>query len=175
MGCTLATARLRFHVDVNVGDAAWPVPGLVDLPRLLGGTITVRGYPLPMVHAEKIVTAVQRGQANTRWRDFADVYLLSGRHRVDGTELQQSLRLVAGYRSTTLQSLADIWGGPAGSAQTPWASWVRRQRLDDRLPGLFATVLDAVGRFADPPLLGTATGRTSDPLDRTWQPATRSS
>jgi len=26
-----------------------------------------------MVHAEKIVTAIQRGTANTRWRDFGDV------------------------------------------------------------------------------------------------------
>lgn len=30
-----------------------------------------------MVLAEKLVTAVQRGTANTRWRDFADVYLLT--------------------------------------------------------------------------------------------------
>ena len=127
-----------------------------------------------MVHAEAIFTAVQRGQANTRWRDFADVYLLSGRHRVDGTELQELLRLVAGYRGAALQSLADIWVGSAGSAQTSWASWVRRQRLVDPVPSLFATVLNAVGKFADPPLLGTATGRTWDPVDRTWQPTTGS-
>ena len=34
--CVLASARIRFHVDVNVGDPIWPVPGLVDLPRALG-------------------------------------------------------------------------------------------------------------------------------------------
>ena len=28
------------------------------------------------MYAEKIVTALQRGTANTRWRDFADIYLL---------------------------------------------------------------------------------------------------
>jgi hypothetical protein len=66
MGCTLATARLRFHVDVDVGDPVWPVPGLVDVPRLLGGVITVTGFPLSMVLAEKIVTALQRGSVNTR-------------------------------------------------------------------------------------------------------------
>jgi hypothetical protein len=66
MGCALATAWLRFHVDVNVGDPVWPVPGLVEVPRLLGGVITVTGYPLSMVLAEKIVTALQRGSVNTR-------------------------------------------------------------------------------------------------------------
>lgn len=72
---------------MNVGDPIWPAPRAVELPRLLGGTITVIGYPLPMVFAEKIITALQRGTINTRWRDFADVYLLASRHGVDGAEL----------------------------------------------------------------------------------------
>jgi hypothetical protein len=29
-----------------------------------------------MVFAEKIVTALERGTANTRWRDFVDIYSL---------------------------------------------------------------------------------------------------
>ena len=66
---------MRFHVDVNVGDPVWPVPGPVEVPRLLGGSVTLLGYPLTMILAEKIVTGVERGTANTRWRDYADVYL----------------------------------------------------------------------------------------------------
>lgn len=74
----LASAQLRFHVDVNIGDPIWPPPQPVTLPRLLEGQIELVGYPLPMVYAEKLVTAIRRGTANTRWRDFADVYLPSG-------------------------------------------------------------------------------------------------
>jgi AbrB family looped-hinge helix DNA binding protein len=33
-----------------------------------------------MVCSEKIVTAVARGTVDTRWRDFADLYLLTRRH-----------------------------------------------------------------------------------------------
>jgi hypothetical protein len=33
-----------------------------------------------MVLAKKIVTALQRGVANTRWRDFGDIWSLSGSH-----------------------------------------------------------------------------------------------
>lgn len=48
---------------------------------LLGGEpLALSGYPLPMVYAEKLVTALQRGTVNTRWRDFADVWTLSGAH-----------------------------------------------------------------------------------------------
>ena len=50
----LASARSRFHVDVNVGDPIWPEPAVVSLPRLLGGPpIVLAGYPLAMVHAER--------------------------------------------------------------------------------------------------------------------------
>jgi hypothetical protein len=63
--------------------------------RLLGGAITVRGYPLSMVFAEKIVTAVQRGTVNTRWRDYADIAILSAVHDVNGDELAGSIDVVA--------------------------------------------------------------------------------
>ena len=33
-----------------------------------------------MVYAEKIITALQRGTNNNRWRHFTDLYLLTGRH-----------------------------------------------------------------------------------------------
>lgn len=38
---TLASAKLSLHVDVNIGDPIWPAPRVVELPRLLGGTITL--------------------------------------------------------------------------------------------------------------------------------------
>jgi Nucleotidyl transferase AbiEii toxin, Type IV TA system len=76
MMAQLATARQHLHVDVNVGDPIIPAPQQVHLPRLLGGEVVVLGYPLVMVHTEKIVTAIARGTVNTRWRDFADIYRL---------------------------------------------------------------------------------------------------
>ena len=73
MVASLASARIPLHVDVNFGDPIWPGATQAILPRLLGGTLTVRGYPDHMVLAEKIVTAVDRGPENTRWRDFVDI------------------------------------------------------------------------------------------------------
>lgn len=98
----LATARLSFHVDVNVGDPVWPPPVAVDLPRLLGGVVVTIGYPLTMVHAEKLVTALERGTANTRWRDFVDVAALAASRPIDAAELRGSPTEVAEFRSTPL-------------------------------------------------------------------------
>jgi hypothetical protein len=171
MICRLATARLNFHVDVNVGDPVWPEPSAVELPRLLGGSITLRGYPLAMVHAEKIITAIQRGISNTRWRDFADVYLLSGRHPIDGAELRQSLVVVADYRIAAMLPLSQALDGYSGLMQSRWASWISRQRLDDRLPLSLDDVISHVAQFADPALRDEVDGVTWDPSSRTWSPS----
>jgi hypothetical protein len=79
MTARLATARAQFHIDVSAGDPIIPPAQQVRIPRLLGGEITARGYPLAMIYSEKIVTAIVRGTVNTRWRDFADIYLLTRR------------------------------------------------------------------------------------------------
>jgi hypothetical protein len=66
------------HIDINVGDPVWPQPQPIELPRILGGTIEITGYPLTMVLAEKIVTMVLRGTVNTRRRAFVDVNTSTG-------------------------------------------------------------------------------------------------
>jgi hypothetical protein len=60
----LATAKVALHVDVNFGDPIWPAPTEAVLPLLLGGTLRLAGYPDHMVLAEKIVTAIERGDQN---------------------------------------------------------------------------------------------------------------
>ncbi len=164
----LATARVNFHVDVSVGDVVWPEAAIVLVPRLLGGSIAVRAYALSMVLAEKLVTAVQRGTANTRWRDFADVYLLTGKHSLDGDEVAQAIRHVANHRAATLAPLSALLAGFGVVAAARWSAWVRKQSLNDRLPAEFDLVLQAVTGFADPLLSKTSTS-TWDPKAREWR------
>jgi hypothetical protein len=168
MNAELATARPHFHVDVNVGDPITPVPQVLILPRLLGGEVAVRGYPLVMVHAEKIVTAVARGTVNTRWRDFADVYLLSRRHSLAGADLSATIHKVAHHRQVELVPLARVLDGYGEIGQTRWAAWRRRQQLEDRLPDQFAAVVSAVVTFADPVITNSADGLAWDPAGGGW-------
>jgi hypothetical protein len=162
----LARARQEFHVDVSFGDPIVPVPSPVVLHRVLGGEISIVGYPLSMILAEKLMTAVQRGIANTRWRDYADIYLLSTVHSVSSGALHTSLVQVSEARAVQRRSLSSATLGFAPIAQAKWAAWLRKQGLADRVPIDFATLLDAVAAFADPVLEGPAT-------ESTWQSATR--
>jgi len=168
---TLATAQLSPHVDINIGDPIWPAPRTVELPRLLGGTITLAGYPLSMVYAEKIITALQRGTVNTRWRDFADLFILTRRHTLEGAELQRALAEVASYRRASLEPLATTLTGYATLAQSRWAAWRRKHHLDDRLPPMFSTVLDELIAFADPAVQARVNTQSWNPDAQQWEPS----
>lgn len=165
----LHTARLTPKVDVNVGDPIWPAPQEIELPRLLGGQpLRLRGYPLPMVLAEKLVTAIARGTASTRWRDFADVYLLTGDRHLAAVDLVAAIDAVAAHRGVELVELATVLDGFGQQAQAKWDPWRRRQDLADRLPADFDTVLDRVTAFADPLVGGAIAEGSWDPGRRRW-------
>ncbi len=148
----LSTGVIQFHVDVNVGDPLWPPPDAVDVPRVLGGRpIRVRGYRVELVLAEKIVTALRRGTANTRWRDFVDIVSLA-RRDVDETALVESIRRVAIYRQAPIQPLREVLTGYDRVAQARWSAWRRKQRLTNSTPEQFANLLDQVLEFVEPVL-----------------------
>jgi len=153
----LATARIRFHVDINIGDPLFPAPQRVAVPRLLGGDpILLLGYRIELVLAEKIVTAIQRGTANTRWRDFVDIASLAAKPHNKAT-LRSSIATVAAHRLVELRPLVEALSGYAEHAQPRWAAWRRKHQLSDT-PEAFADLLDDVVAFTDP-LLYTVDSR----------------
>ena len=137
----LARAVFRFHVDVNIGDPIWPAPVPVDLPRLLGGDpVRLLGYPMATLLAEKIVTMVERAEANTRWRDFADVYLLTRDRTVSAADLREAVGAVAAFRGVRLRSLGALRETLPPVAQGRWAAWRKKQHLEAIVPESFAGV-----------------------------------
>ena len=168
---TLATAREPFHVDVNIGGPIWPGPVEVSLPRLLeADPIHLRGYPMEMVLAEKIVTALQRGQASTRWRDFGDIYQITGRRTFRAGDIRRTLQAVADFRRAALPTLDELLDGYAAIGQPRWAPWRAKLQLTGLLPAEFANALDALRAFANPILSGSvADTATWAPDSRMWQ------
>jgi predicted nucleotidyltransferase component of viral defense system len=149
---TLSTAVIQFNVDINVGDPLWPAPSEVAVPRLLGGPpIRIRGYCVELVLAEKIVTALQRGTANTRWRDFVDIATLA-RRGVDDDTLVEAIRRVAVFRQVPILPLREVLARYPEIAQQQWAAWRRKQGLAATTPAQFKELVDDVIAIADPVL-----------------------
>ncbi|MGC4943883.1 nucleotidyl transferase AbiEii/AbiGii toxin family protein [Kribbella sp. DT2] len=168
----LANARLTIGVDVNFGDPIWPGAEQVVIPRLLDDgrdPVQVLGYPLPMVVAEKVLTAVERGEANTRWRDFADLLIISRAQKFSAGELATALATVAAHRNLAEAPLGTRLVGLPAIAQSKWAIWRRRQASADQLPANFAQVLDEIAVFVDPVLERSLPQSSSwDHQNRSW-------
>ncbi len=167
----LATANIPFHVDMNFGDPIDPQPTATALPLLLGGTIEILAYPLTMLLAEKIVTIIDRGTANTRWRDFLDVITISEKCAVDGDELITSIETVSSYREVQLKTLATVLDGMNRIVQPRWSQWRKKQGLEATSPETFADLTTKLIAFADPIIAGATRGTTWNPQQRCWDPS----
>lgn len=164
----LASARISLHVDVNFGDPIWPAPEVTELPLLLGGTLRVRGYPDHMVLAEKIVTAIERGDQNTRWRDFVDIVAITRNRAVRLADVRQAVEVVANYRGVELEPLAPLLAQMPNLAQAKWAAWRRKQRLATSRPERFEELLAECLTFAEQVLAPTTETGRWDPAVGSW-------
>lgn len=165
----IATARIRFHIDVSFGDPIIPEPCTIILPRLIGESIQILGYPLEMVLSEKIVTAMKRGTTNTRWRDFVDVVGIARRQFVDGQSLTASVTQVLEHRQVIREPLAHILNDFGQLGQSRWLKWRESQQLEDRVPESFGAVVHDFIHFAEPVIAGRVIGKRWSPLLREWE------
>lgn len=165
----LATARIALHVDVNFGDPIWPAPAEQALPLLLGGTLRLRGYPDHMVLAEKIVTALDRGEANTRWRDFVDIAWITRARRITYSDQRTALEAVGDHRQVPLDSMRSLMAAMPEQAGGKWRRWRHRQRLEGSTPERFEDLLSECLAYAEPVLDRSADGSTWNPHTLAWE------
>ncbi|MBB4730472.1 nucleotidyl transferase AbiEii/AbiGii toxin family protein [Xanthomonas arboricola] len=70
--------RLRIQIDFGVGDVMVPGPRLIEYPAVLeGDTIQLLAYPVESAITEKLQAMVSLGDANSRMKDFYDVWTYS--------------------------------------------------------------------------------------------------
>ena len=73
----LGTAEVPVQIDVGAGDVVTPAPERATFPALLDFPAPqIRTYPVYTVVAEKFEAMVKLGIANTRMKDFHDIWFL---------------------------------------------------------------------------------------------------
>ncbi len=122
-----------------------------------------------MVHAEKIVTAIARGTVNTRWRDFADIYMLARHHAIAGTELVRSTRRVAEHRQVQLVPLAQALVQLRADRPAEMDGVAPPAAAGGPTAEPFGDVIAAVIDFADPAIIGSVDSRSWDPATQNWR------
>jgi predicted nucleotidyltransferase component of viral defense system len=104
---TLDGARVHLIVDVGFGDAIEPGLQEIELPVLLDlPAPRLRAYAPETVVAEKFQAMVVLGLANSRMKDFHDLWILSRMHTFTGDRLSRAIAATFVRRQTEIPVVA---------------------------------------------------------------------
>jgi predicted nucleotidyltransferase component of viral defense system len=162
MTAVIAGARLAIHVDVGYGDAITPgvqeleYPSLLDMPRA-----KLLAYPPETVVAEKLHALVALGMANSRMKDFYDLWAIAASLAFEGSVLARAFGATFQRRRTPLPMATPTALTAAfaddSAKQAQWRGFLRRTEFAVQ-PRPFPDVIAAVADFVLPPALAAAAG-----------------
>lgn len=173
----LGRTRNRIQIDVGFGDAITPRAQRTAFPTLLDEHLPPQllTYPLETVVAEKFEAAIDLAEANSRMKDFRDLYILAVTTPFDGAVLTEAVLRTFERRGTSLSAGSTVMtDGFAQDAdrQSSWAGYLRKERIDT-IPRAFETVMPVIREFISPAFRaagdGSSFGLHWDPIRRVWR------
>lgn len=103
----LGSARIPLQIDIGFGDIVTPEPENLEYPSILNGQAAfLKSYPRYTMVAEKFEAMVSLGVANSRMKDFYDLWLMTNLFEFDGVILQEAIENTFSRRDTLLPTSA---------------------------------------------------------------------
>lgn len=126
---------ISMQIDLGFGDAVTPgaqiihYPGLLDFPQA-----KVRAYPPESVVAEKTQAIVSLGMANSRMKDYYDLYMILNQFDLHPDVLAAAMAATFSRRRTDIPiqvpiGLSDEFSKDS-EKQKQWQQFLNRQQLD---------------------------------------------
>jgi len=135
---SLGTLPVNVQVDIGFGDPVSPEPVELQYPVLLEQLPSprLRTYPPETVIAEKFEAMVKLGLANSRMKDFYDVWVLSRSHSFNLNALLTAARATFERRGTPWPGSAPLALTSAFAADasklTQWQGFLKRTKASER-------------------------------------------
>lgn len=170
----LGNARLPLQIDIGFGDAVTPGPQAVTFPTLLDfPPPQLQAYPRETVVAEKFQAMVFLGMANSRMKDFYDLWAIACQFDFDGAALGAAIRATFERRrtelplTTPLPLTAEFIADSKKAIQ--WNAFLRKGRLLETPPPL-EEVIKLLESFLMPPTRALVSGASWDRIwrNKTW-------
>jgi predicted nucleotidyltransferase component of viral defense system len=168
---SLDGAKVQLQVDIGFGDAVDPAPEVTAFPVMLEmESPRLKTYPPEVVIAEKLQAMVQLGIANSRMKDFFDIWMLSREQSFTMSRLRRAVVATFARRKTQIPSerptaLTDAFLKEKGKAGQ-WTAFLSRMQLPKGLADL-----DAVGNaIADFVMPVFEAARAQNPAELEWPP-----
>ncbi|MCW5934738.1 MAG: nucleotidyl transferase AbiEii/AbiGii toxin family protein [Fimbriimonadia bacterium] len=159
------------QIDIGFGDVVTPqaewqeYPTLLDFPKP-----RVRCYPRETIIAEKLEAMVLLGEANSRMKDYYDLWILLKTFEFDCALLSQAIQATFMQRKTAIPDDVPVGLTPVFSGnvlkQTQWQAFLRKGNLSS--PGLqLSDVVQKAHGFVMPVLSAVAEGQV---FSGYWKP-----
>jgi predicted nucleotidyltransferase component of viral defense system len=149
---TVDGAKVRVLIDIGFGDAIEPGLTEIELSVLLDQPAPrLRAYPYETVIAEKFQAMVNLGRANSRMKDFYDIWILARSHEFDGVRLARAIAATFARRKTGIPSERPDALTPAfAEDQTKQRQWTAFLEDVAITPGTLAEVVEDLATFLMP-------------------------
>ena len=97
----LDRTKVPVSIDIGFGDIVYPGRVKMEFPILLDMEVPeIYVYSISSVISEKFEAIVSLGDANSRYKDYYDIYLLADRYDLDGSELIEAVKETFEHRQT---------------------------------------------------------------------------
>lgn len=145
----LDRTKIPVSVDIGFGDVIYPDRVKMDFPVLLDMEVPeIYVYSISSVIAEKFEAIVSLGDANSRYKDFYDIYILADRYDLDGIELKEAVRATFEHRVTGFDDMFVFTDDflTSNIHQSRWKAFMKKKKalvnveLED-VVGLLKTML----------------------------------
>jgi hypothetical protein len=152
----LGNARCPVQIDIGFGDAVTPKAIEVLFPTILkdNPAPVLRAYPKETVIAEKLDAIVSLGMANSRMKDYFDLYILFRETKLDAQIVSAAIMRTFKRRGTAIPGELPIGltGEFAENAQKilQWRAFLIKNGI--KAPTL-AEVVEVISRNVEPILL----------------------
>ncbi len=146
----LGKAQIPMQIDIGFGDVVSPSPLWVEYPVLLDGdSPELLAYTLESAIAEKYQAMVYMDMANSRMKDFYDIWYLMHNQSFKGSALQKAIELTFQRRKTKLPNepptaLTETFYSDEGK-KNQWKAFKRKAGLTDVSETLEEVVKDISG------------------------------
>jgi len=151
----LVGARIPIQADIGFGDAVTPAARSIKYPTLLDSPAPhLMAYPRETVVAEKYQALVTLGMANSRMKDFYDLWIISSEFDFKGLTLSKAIGNTFSRRHTPLPEHVPLGLSSEfyedAQKNTQWNAFVRKGMLTPAPPTLKSICL-SLEAFLLPP------------------------
>ena len=147
----LSKTKISVQIDIGFGDVVYPEIETIDYPTLLDlPAPIIQTYSKESIIAEKFHAIVTLGYANTRMKEFYDIFVLLNTYDFEQTTLKEAIIETFANRNTSFKSVSAFEDDFASDPyrMTTWSSFIKAKKINFKIE--LNVIIDSIKNFLLP-------------------------